>query len=85
MLCKPQMTVIDELFEADVVGRTRFYRCAELVLSLTHCHLTVDCYAEVTDCGLKIYNIGAKVNHVHTDLLELLPAAQPDELSFVCV
>ena len=35
MLCKPQMTVSDELFEADVVGRTRFYRCAEHVLSLT--------------------------------------------------
>ena len=33
MLCKPPMTVTDELFEADVVGRTRFYRCAEHVLS----------------------------------------------------
>ena len=35
MLCKPRMTVIDELFEADVAGRTRFYRCAEHVLSLS--------------------------------------------------
>ena len=35
MLCKSKMTVIDELFEAGVVDRMRFYRCAEHVLSLS--------------------------------------------------